>query len=84
MFSDEINIERMAVYLGKTAINDTDAEREQTFTVEKLITHEKYNSNYNNDIGVKLFCMWVQKIRSCVGVLSGGLIAVLVCKFQHC
>ncbi len=48
----------MAVYLGKTAINDTDAEREQTFTVEKLIIHEKYNnSNFNNDIGVKLFCM---------------------------
>ncbi|XP_056292253.1 plasminogen activator, urokinase a [Pseudoliparis swirei] len=53
-FSDgESSIKRLSVYLGKTAINDTDADREQSFTVEKLIIHQKYNeSNYNNDIAL--------------------------------
>uniref|UniRef100_A0A8C3AG80 trypsin n=2 Tax=Cyclopterus lumpus TaxID=8103 RepID=A0A8C3AG80_CYCLU len=47
------NIKRLSVYLGKTAINDTDADREQSFTVKKLIIHQKYNeSNYNNDIAL--------------------------------
>lgn len=50
LFSDEIK--HLSVYLGKTAINETDADREQRFTVEKLIIHQKYNdSNFNNDIG---------------------------------
>ncbi|KAF1375793.1 hypothetical protein PFLUV_G00223870 [Perca fluviatilis] len=49
----ETNIKRLSVYLGKTAINDTDADREQGVTVEKLIIHQKYNeSNLNNDIAL--------------------------------
>ncbi|XP_068424097.1 urokinase-type plasminogen activator-like [Clinocottus analis] len=49
---EETNIKRLSVYLGKTAINDTD-DREQSFTVEKVIIHQKYNeSNYNNDIAL--------------------------------
>ncbi|XP_068573806.1 plasminogen activator, urokinase a [Cebidichthys violaceus] len=54
-FSDgeETNIKHLSVYLGKTAINDTDADREQSFTVEKLIIHQHYNDfNYNNDIAL--------------------------------
>ncbi|KAM8858559.1 plasminogen activator, urokinase a [Spinachia spinachia] len=47
------NIRHLSVYLGKTAINDTDAEKEQRFTVEKVIIHQKYNwGNYNNDIAL--------------------------------
>ncbi|KAM6923284.1 plasminogen activator, urokinase a [Lycodopsis pacificus] len=54
-FSDgeETNIKHLNVYLGKTAINDTDADREQRFTVEKLIIHQHYSdSNNNNDIAL--------------------------------
>ncbi|KAK5853946.1 hypothetical protein PBY51_015056 [Eleginops maclovinus] len=43
----------LSVYLGKTALNETDADREQSFTVEKLIIHKQYNdANYNNDIAL--------------------------------
>ncbi|KAM9345462.1 urokinase-type plasminogen activator-like [Symphorus nematophorus] len=50
---DQINIRTLSVYLGKTAINETDADKEQRFTVEKLIIHQKYNeSNFNNDIAL--------------------------------
>ncbi|XP_028279233.1 plasminogen activator, urokinase a [Parambassis ranga] len=54
-FSDneDTNIAHLSVYLGKTAINETDADSEQSFTVEKLIIHQKYNeSDYNNDIAL--------------------------------
>ncbi|XP_044070633.1 tissue-type plasminogen activator-like [Siniperca chuatsi] len=54
-FSDgvETGIRHLSVYLGKTAINDTDADKEQRFTVEKLIIHKKYNeSNFDNDIAL--------------------------------
>ncbi|XP_037320681.2 plasminogen activator, urokinase a [Pungitius pungitius] len=54
-FSDGVgtSTRHLSVYLGKTAINDTDAEKEQIFTVEKLIIHQKYNPvNYNNDIAL--------------------------------
>ncbi|XP_076599319.1 plasminogen activator, urokinase a isoform X2 [Chaetodon auriga] len=53
-FSDgETDIQHLSVFLGKTAINDTDADKEQSFTVEKLIIHQKYNeSNFNNDIAL--------------------------------
>ncbi|XP_004077457.1 urokinase-type plasminogen activator [Oryzias latipes] len=52
-FSDEIDAkaEDLTVFLGKSAINDTDSEREQKFTVEKMIIHPKYN-NFNNDIAL--------------------------------
>ncbi|XP_074532357.1 plasminogen activator, urokinase a [Halichoeres trimaculatus] len=47
------NIKRLSVYLGKSAINETDTEKEQSFTVEKLIIHQKYNdSNFDNDIAL--------------------------------
>ncbi|XP_042358402.1 plasminogen activator, urokinase a [Plectropomus leopardus] len=47
------NIQRLSIYLGKTAINETDADREQSFTVEELIIHQKFNeSNFNNDIAL--------------------------------
>lgn len=40
------------MYLGKTAINETDPEREQRFTVDKLILHPSYDGDtFNNDIG---------------------------------
>ncbi|GAA6213852.1 tissue-type plasminogen activator-like [Lates japonicus] len=43
----------ISVYLGKTAINETDADKEQSFTVEKLIIHQKYNSStFDNDIAL--------------------------------
>lgn len=50
--SNSTDVRDLTVYLGKTAINDTDPEREQTLTVDKLILHPKYDSeNFNNDIG---------------------------------
>uniref|UniRef100_UPI0037E7EC9B plasminogen activator, urokinase a n=1 Tax=Semicossyphus pulcher TaxID=241346 RepID=UPI0037E7EC9B len=55
-FSDgtETNINRLSVYLGKSAINETHADREQSFTVEKLIIHQKYNESegFNHDIAL--------------------------------
>lgn len=54
-FSDgeDTDIRRLSVYLGKSAINDTDADREQKFIVEKLIIHQKYNeSSFDNDIAL--------------------------------
>ena len=51
--SDDTNLQDLSVYLGKTALNETDADKEQKFTVEKLIVHKQYNdTTYNNDIGV--------------------------------
>ncbi|XP_068597590.1 plasminogen activator, urokinase a [Brachionichthys hirsutus] len=53
-FDDEekIKIQDLSVYLGKNAINETDADKEQSFIVEKHIIHQKYKSNYNNDIAL--------------------------------
>ncbi|XP_073338179.1 urokinase-type plasminogen activator-like isoform X2 [Pagrus major] len=49
----ETNLHDMSVYLGKKAINETDADKEQKFTVEKLIIHHKYNeTTYDNDIAL--------------------------------
>lgn len=44
----------LSVFLGKSATNDTDPDREQDFTVEKLIIHQKYNipSDFDNDIAL--------------------------------
>ncbi|XP_056251615.1 plasminogen activator, urokinase a [Seriola aureovittata] len=51
--TEEIKTENLFVYLGKTAINETDADKEQSFFVKKLINHQEYNkSNYNNDIAL--------------------------------
>lgn len=45
--------QHLFVHLGKTATNETDAKREQTFTVEKVILHHRFNisSSFDNDIG---------------------------------
>ncbi|XP_026164703.1 plasminogen activator, urokinase a [Mastacembelus armatus] len=49
----ETKLQHLSVYLGKNAINETDADREQRFKVEKLIIHQKYNeSNFDNDIAL--------------------------------
>lgn len=54
LFSDENQTEHLSVYLGKTAINDTDFDKEQSFIVEKLIVHQGYSDfTFNNDIGKK-------------------------------
>ncbi len=72
LFSNEIDIQKLSVYLGKSAINETDAEREQSFIVEKVVLHEKYNdSNYNNDIGVNN-CSLCQCVCLCVCVRLCG------------
>lgn len=53
LLSEGTNLQRLSVYLGKNAINETNEDREQTFTVEKVIIHQKFNeSDLNNDIGV--------------------------------
>ncbi|XP_065815910.1 plasminogen activator, urokinase a [Labrus bergylta] len=50
---DDTNIKHLSVYLGKSAINETEADKEQSFTVEKLIIHQKFNeSNFDNDIAL--------------------------------
>lgn len=50
--SNSTDVRDLTVYLGKTAINDTDPEREQRFTVDKLILHPNYDGEtFNNDIG---------------------------------
>lgn len=54
LFSESTTIRHLSVYLGKSAINATDADKEQRFTVEKVIIHQKYNlDNYDNDIGTQ-------------------------------
>ncbi|TKS85515.1 Urokinase-type plasminogen activator [Collichthys lucidus] len=50
---NETNIEQLSVYLGKTNIKEEDAEKEQRFTVEKLIIHQEYkDGNFNHDIAL--------------------------------
>ncbi|XP_029926348.1 urokinase-type plasminogen activator-like [Myripristis murdjan] len=52
---ENTKIRHLSVYLGKSYINDTDADREQKFTVEQMIIHPKYNNSYgsyNNDIAL--------------------------------
>lgn len=49
---EHTDLQHLSVYLGKSAINDTDV-KEQSFTVEKLITHHNYNdSTFNSDIAL--------------------------------
>lgn len=52
MLSNEATVHRLSVYLGKTAINDTDTHKEQSFGVEKVVMHPDFDENsFNNDIG---------------------------------
>ncbi|KAJ0067181.1 hypothetical protein NL108_012911 [Boleophthalmus pectinirostris] len=47
------NVNQFTVYLGKSAINETNVSKDQKFMVEKLVIHRKYNaSNYDNDIAL--------------------------------
>ncbi|KAM3862942.1 urokinase-type plasminogen activator-like [Diretmus argenteus] len=53
--SDNIEARHLSVYLGKSSVIDTDADREQKFTVEELIIHQNYNKtleDFNNDIAL--------------------------------
>nr|XP_019946114.1 PREDICTED: tissue-type plasminogen activator-like [Paralichthys olivaceus] len=53
LFSKGIKLKDLSVFLGKSATNDTDPDREQSFTVEKLIIHHKYNvSSFDHDIAL--------------------------------
>lgn len=85
MSSNKTDTRDLSVYLGKTAINETDADKEQSFTVDKLIIHKDYDDFYiNNDIGVHncTVCMRTNgKIKGCGGASCAGLIAVFVFKF---
>lgn len=72
MFNSEVYIENLSVHLGKTATKETDAAKEQSFTVERLIIHDDYvEGNFNNDIGVytpilaSSVCVWDMKERLC-------------------
>ncbi|CAL8257223.1 unnamed protein product [Lota lota] len=59
-------LRQLSVYLGKSALNETDVEKEQKFTVEQLVLHAGYNftvENYDNDIALL-------KIRSSVGACA--------------
>uniref|UniRef100_I3JTB5 trypsin n=1 Tax=Oreochromis niloticus TaxID=8128 RepID=I3JTB5_ORENI len=54
-FSDGENtrLTHLSIYLGKSAINETNAGSEQRFAVERLIMHEGYDdTTYNNDIAL--------------------------------
>lgn len=45
---------KLSVFLGKNAINETDIQKEQEFSVSELIIHEHFDNtdgNFNNDIG---------------------------------
>lgn len=47
------DVRDLTVYVGKTAINETDPEREQRFTVDRLILHPNFDDDtFNNDIAL--------------------------------
>ncbi|KAM9726729.1 plasminogen activator, urokinase a [Menidia menidia] len=49
----DLNVKGLSVFLGKTDISETDAAREQKFTVEKMIIHQDFDSdNFNSDIAL--------------------------------
>ena len=59
LLSEAIKLRHLSVFLGKSAINDTDANREQRFTVEKMIIHQDFNdTRFDNDIGVHVHCVF--------------------------
>ncbi len=54
VFSSHTKLDKLSVFLGKNAINETDAQREQEFSVSELFIHEHFDNtdgNFNNDIG---------------------------------
>ncbi len=79
-FSKGKDIEQLSVYLGKMAINETDDDREQRFTVEKLIVHQEFNEfNFDNDIGAhnSTMCM-------CRSERDKELRGCFVCRTHSC
>lgn len=54
VFSTQTKLYKLSVFLGKNAINETDVQREQEFSVSELFIHEHFDNtdgNFNNDIG---------------------------------
>ena len=54
-----ITAKDITVYLGKSSIRETDANREQKFAVDQIINHQDYihfEGTYNNDIGGCVEC----------------------------
>jgi len=52
--SKDTKIRRYSVILGKNAINETNSDIEQRFTVNKLVVHEDFDyttENFTHDIG---------------------------------
>lgn len=45
---------KFTVFLGKSALNTTDST-EQKFNVERIVIHEHFSTDYNNDIGKMTF-----------------------------
>ncbi|XP_073685034.1 plasminogen activator, urokinase b [Garra rufa] len=51
----QTNTQKLTVFLGKNAINETDVQKEQEFAVSKLFIHENFDNtdgNFNNDIAL--------------------------------
>uniref|UniRef100_A0A673GW58 trypsin n=1 Tax=Sinocyclocheilus rhinocerous TaxID=307959 RepID=A0A673GW58_9TELE len=49
------SIHKLSVFVGRNAINETDAQREQEFRVSELFIHEHFDNtdgNYNHDIAL--------------------------------
>ncbi|XP_016326459.1 urokinase-type plasminogen activator-like [Sinocyclocheilus anshuiensis] len=49
------SIHKISVFVGRNAINETDAQREQEFRVSELFIHEHFDNtdgNYNHDIAL--------------------------------
>lgn len=49
------SLHKLSVFVGKNAINETDAQREQELRVSELFIHEHFDNtdgNYNNDIAL--------------------------------
>uniref|UniRef100_H3AMJ8 Urokinase-type plasminogen activator n=1 Tax=Latimeria chalumnae TaxID=7897 RepID=H3AMJ8_LATCH len=54
-FPDYFPRNDFSVILGKSALNETDAHKEQRFQVERIVLHPEYddsNDSYNNDIAL--------------------------------
>ncbi|KAK9965947.1 hypothetical protein ABG768_005009 [Culter alburnus] len=54
-FPDGTQTKKLSVVLGKNAINETDIQKEQEFSVSELIIHEHFDNtdgNFNNDIAL--------------------------------
>ncbi|XP_067285881.1 plasminogen activator, urokinase b [Pseudorasbora parva] len=51
----QTKVHKLSVFLGKNAINETDLQKEQEFSVSQLFIHELFDNtdgNFNNDIAL--------------------------------